>query len=433
MAEISVLVPVCNVEKYLAKCLDSIMCQTFSDIEILCMDDGSTDNSGRILDQYAEKDSRLKVIHKKNSGYGHTMNLAVSLATGKYIGIVESDDYIEPDMYEKMYGVVLCEKLDFVKTDYYQTWEREDGTEQNDYHVLSLKDELYNRVIEPNHELKTYFMEKFIWNALYNKEFLIRNGICFNETPGASYQDNGFWFQTFYFAQRVLFLREAFYHYKQDNPNSSINSDKKIYAMNEEYNYIRNFLIRKKETNKILYKICFYFRIVGCLYTLSMLTDQYKQKLADLIKEECILYQKLEEAYFGWFSEWQLNNLRQICEDPKEYVDEQIRKNKKIRRKTEGYSCVVILGAGTYGRNVYKQIRRIVASSCMLYLAVTKLKGKKQYFNGCIVREIEEFLELRDTCLVILSVKYGTSVYELMMETLRNLQFKNIISYQEIL
>ena len=80
MAEISVLVPVCNVERYVGECLDSILAQTFTDYEVICMDDGSTDRSGAILDQYALRDCRIKVIHKVNSGYGSTMNEAIRIA-----------------------------------------------------------------------------------------------------------------------------------------------------------------------------------------------------------------------------------------------------------------------------------------------------------------------------------------------------------------
>lgn len=123
MAEISVLVPVYNVEKYLNLCLDSILAQTFTDLEIICIDDGSTDKSGEILDRYAENDARIKVIHKPNSGYGKTMNMAVSLASGRYIGIVESDDTIEKDMYQILYNCITRYDLDFVKTDHYATWD----------------------------------------------------------------------------------------------------------------------------------------------------------------------------------------------------------------------------------------------------------------------------------------------------------------------
>ena len=120
MAEISILVPVYNAEKYLEYCLESILAQTFTDFEVICMDDGSDDESGRILDTYAQNDKRIKVIHKANSGYGNTMNTAIQLSSGNYIGIVESDDTIELDMYQMLYECITQYDLDFVKTDHYE-------------------------------------------------------------------------------------------------------------------------------------------------------------------------------------------------------------------------------------------------------------------------------------------------------------------------
>ena len=95
MPKVSVIIPVYNVEKYLRQCLDSVINQTLKDIEIICVDDGSTDNCPNILDEYAAKDARIKIIHKKNEGYGKAMNVGISHASGEYIGIVEPDDYID--------------------------------------------------------------------------------------------------------------------------------------------------------------------------------------------------------------------------------------------------------------------------------------------------------------------------------------------------
>lgn len=92
MAKVSILMPACNVEKFLKECMDSVVNQTLKDIEIICIDDGSRDSTGNILDEYAQKDNRIKVIHKANSGYGHSMNVGLQNATGEYIGIIETDD-----------------------------------------------------------------------------------------------------------------------------------------------------------------------------------------------------------------------------------------------------------------------------------------------------------------------------------------------------
>ena len=118
MAKVSIIVPTYNVEQYLVECMESIVNQTLQDIEIICVDDGSTDNSGKILDDYAQKDNRIKVIHKQNEGYGKAMNIGLDTATGEYIGIVEPDDYVALDMYESLYKIAKENDVDFVKADY---------------------------------------------------------------------------------------------------------------------------------------------------------------------------------------------------------------------------------------------------------------------------------------------------------------------------
>ena len=99
MIKLSVIIPVYNVEQYLGECLESVIKQTLKDIEIICVNDGSTDNSLEIIKKFARKDERIKIIDKPNSGYGDSMNKGLETETGEYIGIVESDDFIEPDMF----------------------------------------------------------------------------------------------------------------------------------------------------------------------------------------------------------------------------------------------------------------------------------------------------------------------------------------------
>ena len=117
MPKISVIVPVYNVEKFLPRCVESILMQTLDDLEIICIDDGSTDESGRILDWYAVQDERLRVIHQENRGYGAAMNAGLAMAEGEYIGIVESDDCILPEMYQTLYQAAVEDDLELVKSD----------------------------------------------------------------------------------------------------------------------------------------------------------------------------------------------------------------------------------------------------------------------------------------------------------------------------
>ncbi len=112
MCEISIIVPVYKVEPYLRKCVDSILAQTFTDFEVILVDDGSPDNSGKICDEYASKDSRVRVIHKENGGLSSARNAGIDVARGKYLGFVDSDDYIEKDMYELLYDNIVKEQAD---------------------------------------------------------------------------------------------------------------------------------------------------------------------------------------------------------------------------------------------------------------------------------------------------------------------------------
>lgn len=112
MPAISIIVPVYKVEEYLPKCIDSILAQTFADFELILVDDGSPDNCGKICDEYADKDNRIVVIHKENGGVSSARNAGLDIAKGKYIGFIDSDDYIDPDMYETLYNNLVNNNAD---------------------------------------------------------------------------------------------------------------------------------------------------------------------------------------------------------------------------------------------------------------------------------------------------------------------------------
>ena len=235
---VSVLVPVCNVEKYLGKCIESLLRQTLTNIEIICIDDGSTDNSPEILDWYADQADNLTVIHKPNSGYGASMNLGLAKARGKYIGIVESDDFAEKDMFERLY----------LEAEHCQA----DVAWANMYFHVGGKDKYFENLARtPYGQIFTwrecpaiFYTMPAIWSGLYRTDFLREHGIDFLETPGASYQDTGFRFKAMISAERMCSLREALLHYRYDNPNASVKSSGKIFCVSDEYeaiwDYVRN-------------------------------------------------------------------------------------------------------------------------------------------------------------------------------------------------
>ena len=162
MIKVSVIVPVYNVEKYLKKCIDSIIKQTLTDMEIICVDDRSTDSCPEILDEYANLDHRIKVIHKTNAGYGHAVNTGFAYAKGEYIGIVESDDYILPEMYETLYYCARQYDLDAVKSDYFMFW--------GDIVIRKPKsDILYNQLLGPSDKMAFFECPIANWSGLYKR------------------------------------------------------------------------------------------------------------------------------------------------------------------------------------------------------------------------------------------------------------------------
>ena len=123
MILVSIIVPVYNVEKYLERCLDSLINQTLKDIEIILVDDGSTDDSGNICDKYAKKDKRIKVIHKENGGLSDARNIGLSIANGRYLQFVDSDDFIHKQMIEILYNTIINNNADISICDFDKVYE----------------------------------------------------------------------------------------------------------------------------------------------------------------------------------------------------------------------------------------------------------------------------------------------------------------------
>ena len=235
--KISILVPCCNVEKYLRQCLDSIISQTYTNLEIICLNDGSTDSTLSILKEYEEADSRIRVVDKQNTGYGATMNIGLGMAKGKYIGIVESDDYIEPSMYEILCREAEKENLDIVRCRF---TERNEVTHKDRVETFSyVKDG--GKVFRPTDIPSSLLIKPSIWAGLYNREFLERNGIMFLETPGASYQDKSFSFKSLAMADRVKFLPDVLHNYRI-NASSSVSSPGKVFCICDEEAEIRRYM-----------------------------------------------------------------------------------------------------------------------------------------------------------------------------------------------
>jgi len=188
MKKISIIIPVYNVEPYIKKCLDSVINQTYKNIEILCINDGSTDNSGKICDEYAKSDRRIKVFHKANGGLSSALNVGLRNFSGDYLGFVDSDDWIEPNMYETLYNALASNSVhisaaNFTRdTNNTSVIETETGREEIPSRVLTQR-EMLLYIIRIKHYAGFYCG---ICNKLFNADVIVNSGLEFDENLSIS-------------------------------------------------------------------------------------------------------------------------------------------------------------------------------------------------------------------------------------------------------
>ena len=222
MCKVSVVVPIYNVEKYIEQCVDSIRNQTLEDIEIILVDDGSPDNCPQICDEYKKLDNRIKVVHKKNGGLSSARNAGMRVATGEYIGFVDSDDYIEVDMYEKMYNTAKKYDVDFVMCDYYKSYisdKKEVSLEIDEgmYNKEKIKSIIYPQLIMT--ENIDYGPLLAVWHCLYKNTFLKENDLYFDDIVKYS-EDNLFSSIVGYKSNSFYYMKGSYFYNYRYNPNS---------------------------------------------------------------------------------------------------------------------------------------------------------------------------------------------------------------------
>jgi glycosyltransferase involved in cell wall biosynthesis len=237
---VSVVVPVYNTERFLQQCVNSLLHQTLKNIEIILVDDGSPDKCPAMCDAYAEQDKRVKVLHQQNGGYGKACNAGLGIARGEYLGIVESDDYVEPDMMERLYNAARAHDLDVSRCHFYLYNSGANTHDRIDFSYVP-----QNMVYSPRDVHGVFYQQPSVWAMIYRADFIKENGINFLETPGASYQDASFSFKVYACADRFMLTGDTLVHYRIDNEDSSVNSNAKIFCVCEEYAEIERFAREK--------------------------------------------------------------------------------------------------------------------------------------------------------------------------------------------
>ena len=236
---ISVIMPSLNVRPYIRECVQSVCDQTLRNIEIICVDAGSTDGTLEILREFEKNDPRVTVIVSDKKSYGYQMNLGLKRAQGEYIGIVETDDFASPTMYANLFAVATKKSADVVKANWhcFQTKPIKHDTLFERYAGVP-----YNKVLTVDEKKKILDGASGIWSGIYRKDFLEKNEIDFLETPGASYQDTAFLLKVIMAAKSMILLKKGWLHYRIDNDNSSVHSLGKVFCVCDEMKSVHAYM-----------------------------------------------------------------------------------------------------------------------------------------------------------------------------------------------
>ena len=285
MVKVSVVIPVYNVEDFLGECLDSIVNQTLDDIEIICVNDGSTDRSLDILNDYASHDDRFTVIDQENGGHAVATNRGMKLAKGKYLFLMDSDDILELTALEDTYKLAEEKNVDFVlfqAINYYM--DTNEYVKAENYSMNALADYVGDKVFNYK-DIKDYLFDISVtpWTKLYNREFIERCGASFPE--GLVFEDNVFFWEVLFNAERIVFLRKYLFKRRWYSTSSTTSGGKHFadsiavnnlviqrfidYGLFEEY---KDYLYNKK------------IRLVFMRYNKTK--EEYKEYFYEKMKED---------------------------------------------------------------------------------------------------------------------------------------------------
>ena len=409
--KVSVVVPVYNVEKYLRDCLESVINQDFKEIEIICVNDGSKDDSQKILEEYSEKDSRIHIIVQENQGVSCARNVGIRCAKGEYICFLDSDDMLESSALKEIYEYAKSKQLDILHYDAECLYEN-DKLRINEY-----KDEYYTKkksYVGPitGKEMFCQLIEaddycEAAWLMFIRKQWLVETNICFE--PNILYEDSLFCFQCFMETKRIEHIRKKYVKYRiRENSimTSKIgykNLESRVFCYRKVLEYLLNNELTKREKEAIVkYEK---FLLYNIRWTDNKLNDDERRKSLCAEPIEKVLFMSME---IGAEREYGISE--RIY---KRGFDELIKKSEYI----------VLYGAGKIGRKVYRYISKMGLQEKVYCFAVTERKIQPEEYEGVPVKEIAE-IEKKDNVLVLVSAR--SDYQESMLENAIQMGFVNV-------
>ena len=292
MPKVSVIVPVYNVEEYLERCLDSLVNQTLKDIEIIIVNDGSTDGSKEKIQKYINTYKNIVYLEKKNGGLSSARNYGIPYAKGEYIGFVDSDDYVELTMYEKMYNKAIEEKSDMVECDF--IWEYPNKKREDIGKVYSSKKEA---IIEAR---------VVAWNKIIKKDIIEKTKITFPE--GLRYEDIEFFYKIVPYLDKISFVKETLVHYVQRESSIANTQNERTGEIFKIWENVLNYYIENNIFNEYRSELEYsYTRILLCSSLKRITKVEDKKVRKALIK---LTWQNLNKKFPHWKQNKYLNSTK---------------------------------------------------------------------------------------------------------------------------
>ncbi len=353
--KVSVIIPIYNNEDYLRNCIDSIVNQSFRELEIILIDDGSEDKASEICDEYAREDERIIVIHKENEGSAAARNQGVDIARGRYIAFVESDDVTDTHMYEELYYRAIETNADIVKCGFFKKRRGLPATEIVDFYSVGKDCEVFKAKERP----EIFALHASIWSGLYSHDFLTNNSLRFLVTPSATYSDYSFMAMTYAHAERITVVNKALYYYTIDNIGSS------TLKQGKNYKYM---IYHASEANRILRDAGIYNDVSKyiALQTFKTCIDGTAFGVSDAEKHDyfmmlCELFNDMlsntANKVSFWEKEWEKMVVQAVISGNEDSFFDVLLNKYKLNNPEKFYGKrIAIFGAGVCGKCYIKQL-----------------------------------------------------------------------------
>jgi len=410
--KVSLILPSLNVAQYIEECLSSVLRQTLDEIEIICVDAGSTDGTYEIIKSYEEKNNSIRVIISERKSYGYQVNLGIRCAQGKYIGIVETDDFVADNMYEKLYHAAEEYQVDYVGANY-DSFVEVDGIRRYLSYGSGKK---YNYLYQKGEIDNFPAADGVLWKGIYNKAFLKDNQIFLHETPGAAFQDVSFLQLVKWSAHRMVFIEDSLYRYRMDRPDASTKQPQALKNIYQEFLWLEE----KTDSLNSIQKQAYYRVMIGLVILWGDFTIR------------CIGYRRDDDyidPYMSWFQQtinhaiqlnlFEIEDLRTMEKRKisvlKDSLDSYIgmlydmdmekkEQDNDILKQIKG-NGVILFGTGTWGKKAFRFLDENRINIVDVCDNNKNLWGRS--FGGLLVESPEESVAHNGNCFFIIANQYS--------------------------